>query len=272
MEDITFIIKTFERVECVNRLVKSILVMYPDAIILIGDDSRVSCNVFFEKNYPKKNVKIYDLPFDSGLSYGRNYLLDRIKTDYFVLLDDDFVFDKDTDLESGLMILKSENLDIIGGFFRNSSAVCKPTDYLKVATQELFHLQKPYNYIGTLNLDEANRILNANFITNEFPEFAITDITHNFFIGKTDIIRERNRWDDELKINEHTAFFLKGKQQGLRVGFTNRMSVRHMPIRSKLYASFRDRDYHKLFMRKYNIKKYVITYDGIIVNTIDCYE
>ena len=57
MEDITFIIKTFERVECVNRLVKSILVMYPDAIILIGDDSRVSCNVFFEKNYPKKNEK-----------------------------------------------------------------------------------------------------------------------------------------------------------------------------------------------------------------------
>lgn len=246
--------------------------MYPDAHILIGDDSETTCKDFFEKHFPGADLKVFELPKDCGLSYGRNYLLDRVKTDYFTLCDDDFLFDEKTDLESGLQLLKQNQLDIIGGYFRNSSVVYKASDYIKVIVQDVFNLEKPYNHIGTLELDVGDRVLYANHTTSEFPDFTLTDITHNFFIGRTKVIRENNRWDDELKLHEHTAFFLKCKQNGLRVGFTSRMSVRHKPIRSKRYSDFRNRDFYQLFLRKYNIKKFVVKYDGVTVKTVDYCE
>ena len=236
--------------------------MYPDAIIFIGDDGEISCKDYFKNHFSEYNINVFDLPNDSGLSFGRNYLLDRVKTDYFVLLDDDVVFDKMTDLEAGLSILKRENLDIIGGYFRNNSIVYKYTDNIKVLIREIFRLEKPYNYIGNLHFDAVKKVLYVNLKTKEFPDFTITDITHNFFIGRTKIIREKNRWDDELKINEHTAFFLNGKKVGLRVGFTNKMSVIHKPIRTKKYLELRSRDFFQLFMKKYNINKTVFSNNG----------
>ena len=99
MNDITFIVKTFERFYCIKRLVKSIFKYYPDANILIADDSEVSCKTYFYKKYGDGNITVYELEKDCGLSYGRNFLLERVKTKYFVLLDDDFVFDKRTNIE-----------------------------------------------------------------------------------------------------------------------------------------------------------------------------
>ena len=262
MKNVTFIIKTFERFKCVKRLVNSIYRYYPDAIILIGDDSEISCKQYFAKHYTGKDLTVYVLPKDCGLSYGRNYLLDRVKTDYFVLLDDDFVFDKRTDIQTGISILSEKGLDILGGYFRNYSEVYKFTDNFKVLIRHMFHLEIPYNYIGKLMLDKETRILNADYITKEFPDFTLTDITHNFFIGRTNVIRTKNRWDDDLKLHEHTDFFLRGKANGLSVGFTNQMSVQHKPIKPKKYNDFRNRDFVKLFMEKNDIKKIVATYNG----------
>ena len=270
IDDYTIIIKTFERFQCIKRLVATVLKVYPNACILIGDDSQTSCKRYFEKHFPNANLKVFELPKDCGLSYGRNYLLDHVETKYFILCDDDFMFDDMTDLESGLQLLNQNQLDIIGGYFRNYSCIRKVSDNFKVLVQEIFHLERLYNYIGSIVLDENNRILYAEYITNEFPDFTLTDITHNFFIGRTKIIRETNRWDDELKVHEHTAFFLKAKQNNLRVGFTNKMSVRHKPIRSQLYSSYRNRDFFQVFLRKYKIKRFVVKYNGITVRIVDC--
>ena len=60
MNDVTFIIKTFERPECIKRLVKSIYKYYKDAIILVGDDSKISCKKYIEQKYYDKNIKVYE--------------------------------------------------------------------------------------------------------------------------------------------------------------------------------------------------------------------
>lgn len=262
MKDITFIIKTFERFRCVKRLVKSIYDKYPDANVLIADDSEKSCKEYFMNTYTDKNIRVYEIEKDSGLSIGRNYLLDRVRTRYFVLLDDDFVFDNKTDIVKGLTILKENDLDILGGYFRNYSSVNGWFGALKVLIQEVIRFELPNNYIGNLNYDETSGTLFADYRIYDFPEYVRTDITHNFFIAKTEVIREKNRWDDELKLQEHTAFFLKAKLNGIKVGFSNLISVKHKPERLKKYNSYRNRNFVQLFMKKYNIKKIVATYDG----------
>ena len=267
LEDVTFIVKTFERFNCVKRLVKSIYRYYPDAIIRIADDSEKSCKAYLEQKYGNKDLKVYELPSDVGLSYGRNYLMDRVETKYFCLLDDDFVFDKKTDIAAAMKMIQEKDLDILGGFFRNYNAKQGVKARLKSIARTILLRKapyKPYNYMGELRLDSENRILYGDYITNQFPDYKVVDIVHNFFVARTSVIREKNRWDDELKLQEHTAFFVQAKQNGIRVAFTNRFSVQHWPFRPAKYQSFRlrDIDYFGIFLRKMNIQKWVKTING----------
>lgn len=67
--------------------------------------------------------------------------------------------------------------------------------------------------------------------------------------------------DEEIKIHEHTPFFLKAKMNGLNVGFIKEMSVKHKPLRPKRYNSFRDRNFVVEWMRLYNIRRFIATVD-----------
>ena len=108
ISDVTLIIKTFERHYAVTRLVRSIKRRYRQANILVVNDS---------KN-PKKldGVDNLIMPYDTGISVGRNAALEHINTRYFLLLDDDFVFSRRQKL--GYLISQMEehdNIDILGG-------------------------------------------------------------------------------------------------------------------------------------------------------------
>jgi len=262
INEITMIIKTFERPACVSKLVASIYKYYPNAIVRIGDDSEVSCKYDLEKKYANKDLKVYDLPKDCGLSYGRNFLLKKTKTKYFLLLDDDFVFDKKTKILECLQMLIDQDVDILGGYFRNYKIVNKGFDRLIVLAQSLLHYELPTNYIGTLNFDEDARVLSTAYETLRFPEFEMTDIVHNFFLAKTDKVRDENLWDEDLKLQEHTPFFLEAKRKGFKVATTNQLSTRHMPERLKKYSGFRGRDFVQVFMNKYDVEKIINTHDG----------
>lgn len=258
MENITFLIKAFERPYCVKRLVKSIYRYYPKAKILIADDSRrQSCKQYFDGNYSDKDIAVYEIEQDRGLSFGRNYLLDRVSTEYFVLLDDDFVFDSRTNITGALEILKKKNLDILGGYIRNFTVQSGFVSLAKLTIQNITNYDNPANYLGEFRYSEEDHVLHVERMRHHFPDYWETDIVLNFFIAKTDVIRDKNRWDEELKLQEHTAFFYKAKLNGLKVAFSNIFSVQHKPVRTKDYGTFRNRDYFQLFLEKYGIWKVI---------------
>ena len=262
MEDVTFIIKTFERLYCIKRLVKSIYKKYPDAKVLIADDSSISCKSYFERSKWNDKIKVIELKKDCGLAEGRNVLVDNVKTEYFLLLDDDFVFDKKTDIKRALDILKERKLDILGGFIRNYTEINNLFTFIKLIIQRIIHYEKPANYIGTLYYNSETKTLYANYIRKQFPVYTDSDLVLNFFVARTNVVREKNRWDDELKLQEHTAFFYKAKKNGLKVGFSNEFSIQHRPIRLKKYSSFRGRNFTKIFMEKNDIDRIESTYDN----------
>jgi glycosyltransferase involved in cell wall biosynthesis len=106
LPDVTIIIKTFERPRALDSLIKSIYKFYSNINILVADDSR--------NPVIREDVDYYTMPFNSGLSAGRNLLLDQINTPYFLLLDDDFIFNNETKIEELKKVLQ-KGFDIVGG-------------------------------------------------------------------------------------------------------------------------------------------------------------
>lgn len=265
MKDITAIIKTYEREECLDKLLSSLFKYYPTIKVIVADDSRISYEENILAKYGKYDIEYHKLIFDNGVSSGRNFLVNKVKTKYLLLLDDDFVADKHLKLEEGLALLKEKNLDILGGYIRNYKTINNNFDRFLVFWGAFFAYEIKSNYMGTFK--KKGDILYVDYITKEFPKYQETDIVLNFFIAKTKSIKE-SPWDNDLKLQEHTAFFYEAWQNKLKVAFTNKMSIKHMPIQLKTYSAFRFRDYSKIFMEKHNLKKIVASYDDKKRNSV----
>ncbi len=199
---LTIIIKTFERADALSRLVTSIQRRYPTLPIVVVDDS--------QEPKPVAGVKTIIMPFDSGISAGRNRALDEIDTPYFLLLDDDFIFSYHQQLEPLIALMEqNREIDIIGGRcidlplliqhrFQNSPL--HPTD------------AAPKTPLGTTYACGAQTC-------------TVVDKVQNYFVGRTETIRQV-KWNPALKVQEHTEFFTRARGQ-LTTVFHPTMRVVH---------------------------------------------
>lgn len=236
IDELTILIKSFMRPECVNKLIKSIRRIY-DIKIVIVDDSKTPLNFDYDDD-----IKTYNMEFDSGLSAGRNYGVSKIETPYFLLCDDDFEFTEKTDLIKWLEIFKSSNLDILGG--------------------DVIMNGKKIDYFGLLEKVDDNLYYKKGF-HNETEFYKEYDLVLNFFIAKTDSIID-NGWDNDLKLAEHTAFFFDNKGK-LKVGHTELISIDHQRVVNAVYSKFRNRNqkFFEIWMRKREINR-IFGFNGLV--------
>ncbi|MDQ0884708.1 glycosyltransferase [Peribacillus sp. V2I11] len=226
-EQVTAIIKTFERPHCLDMLIKSIKKFYPSLHIIVADDSK-SPN-------PLPDVEYHVLPFDSGLSKGRNFLMKQVKTPYFLLLDDDFCFIKETNIEWLLDVLENSDIDIVGGRCIETNGVRNSQAVFKIEEDKLTLKANPY---GTENGVE------------------LYDIVANFFLAKTDKLLNYT-WDERLKVGEHYDFFLSHKGK-IKVAMHPIVFIYHTNDRSNdEYNRYRSRDteilHNNIYQEKYGI-------------------
>ena len=90
---VTILIKTFQRPRTVNAAIASIRRFYPTVPIIVADDSGEPTPI------RDNSVVVHRLPFDSGVSKGRNFLFSHVRTKYFLMSDDDNLFTRHTRLE-----------------------------------------------------------------------------------------------------------------------------------------------------------------------------
>jgi len=242
LSQITFIIKAFERPEALERLLASIDKYYGYAgkalTVMIADDSKTP-------HPPTKshrcNLVFFQLEFDSGLSHGRNYMLDRVKTKYFLLLDDDFIFTKHTDiLEMYRMLESHPQIDILAGTVMNGRKKVRSNCTIKFTDGILYKIFCPYKREDGLN----------------YYDFVV-----NFFLAKSEPI-QKIRWNDEFKLVEHTAFFLDCYRHGIISAEIPKVKVLHKKMSSPHYNQFR-KDRAQVFvdklMEQYKINKIIET-------------
>jgi len=246
LADITILIKTFERSDCLRRLLRSIAdrgYTYP---VLVADDSREPYRSAVLEEFGDLIAEYLVLPFDVGLSAGRNAMLARVQTPYLLLCDDDFVFDERTDVPRMRRLLEANDLDLLGGVYYDQAPFSWRDLVLSAARLD-------WQRVLTLAGVEVPRRLYFNFqgcgpgkwktvAVAYTPPVVRCDLASNFFLARTGRLRETvGGWDGALKVGEHRAFFLKAKHCGLRVGHTEEAGVAHLRDLPEKYIDYRRR-------------------------------
>ena len=232
---LTAIIKTFERPGWLDRMIRSIRRYYPDLPILVADDS-------FEP-VPRDDVGYLRLPPDVGISAGRNALLARVETPYFLLLDDDFEFTRRTRIERLLRVVRETSLPLAGGHVVR----CK---------RRIVRVRRPTPpYYGMIEREGDILAIRPGCRRDE-GEYLVCDLVSNFFVARTDVVRAMGGWDEELKLNEHGPFFVELHGRGHEVAFCPDVEVLHWAARPRGYARYRGRDYLPLAARKMGVREW----------------
>lgn len=238
-DKVTLIVKTFDRPQCIKRLVYSIKLKYPNLHIIVADDSKEDIQI--------NGVEHLRMPYDSGVSAGRNLALSKVDTPYVVTLDDDFVFNDNTCLEKWFAILENTDLDIIGG---------------NVAGHP--------NYHASLHIEDKALVFKPTPVGME-NGFPLWNIVLQFWMGKTNKIKEIGGWDEEFKTVDHIIFFARSIGK-LKIGHCTEVCSGHMPICDPQYYQHRNgrmQQYLRLLMEKLEVNRIVdvsgrtlYTYDG----------
>lgn len=204
LAEITILIKTFERPLCVAALILSIRKFYPDASILVCDDSR---EPLYPDGYrPISGVMWLTLPYENGhtLGAGRNYLISKAETPYVFLCDDDHKFVRRTDLKRFHDFLERTGYDIAGGcqgWYDYGAACFVVRDGV---VEQQFHAYR--------ELIE--------------PRAVACDRVSNTFMARTASLRAV-QWEPHVYGMEHADFFLRAKTKRLKVAQLGGVWVDH---------------------------------------------
>jgi hypothetical protein len=229
-DNVTAIIKAFERPNAVINLYNSIREFYPKLKIIIVDDSKKS----MDTSIFDENVEYIHTDFDIGLSAGRNLALSKVKTRYFLLLDDDFVFTENTKLEKMYKILQDTDFQIVGGGVWDFG-------YKKRCFKgKIFIFKNVFYLFNNLSSNKINGLYKYDYVLN-------------FFMADTELVK-RYPWDESLKLGEHEDFFYNLKKYNVNItDLSDKVIVNHFPEHSLEYDEYRKRViyYKALVCKKY---------------------
>ncbi len=257
LNDCQFLVKSFRRFACLRRLVESILLFYPDASILIADDSlgpgceRLPDDAIWCKSQP--NVRWFQLPSDCGLPAARNYLVGMADRPVIINCDDDFVFTDETEIEKLLDVLNHDpSIGLVAGVMRQDGRVVNYTGQFAFAPDG-----------GTRSVASSPPYRRLTIATNPGPpettqagtRFVRCDLALNFFTARREAML-RARWDPRLKVSwEHLDHFLEMHRVGIKVAYTPDVVVDHYQDRSPEYLRFRGRrqEYTDYVLQKWRL-------------------
>lgn len=254
-KEIAIIIPTFLRDNRLTSLITSIQKTFPQDWykLYIIDQGR----------YTEEKNKLYQeltqqghyctfIPFNSGLSYARNYGVQITKEPYILILDDDFEITHETKIQNFIEILLSDkNIGIVGGYLENSSGY----------QYRIFQENKKLYYI---RLNPITWFYTTKTMVKDSIPFIYADMVLNFALYKREVFNDII-WDVDLKLVEHTDFYLRLKNlQKWKSAYTKTVRANHPSKTNPIeYINFRkkinENEGLNLFLKKWNL-----TYNNII--------
>ncbi|KAJ3080438.1 Beta-1,4 N-acetylgalactosaminyltransferase 1 [Quaeritorhiza haematococci] len=245
---VTIIVKTVGRLDKVISLVTSARKYYPSISIIVADDAE-------DMIRPEGMSRgFYYLPIatDAGLSAGRNRMIERVTSEYFLTLDDDFILDATSRLGTLIHALDSAPTTGTNKKRFDIAAGKNPVDEGKFG----------FDYCGMLTIRDKTLHLEPGTYGSHATCHHV-DFVPNIFLGRTSTFKTTIQWDELLKLGEHEDFFLRAKRLGVKtltcpgVTFTHDQ-VPHWLKRNK-YERMRSRvyDFWKLSLRKHGLVKMV---------------
>lgn len=246
MNKIAIIITTFLRDSALYKTVQSIVDNYTEGcIVLIADQGYQADEKIITYDYFKSQIpcEVYYLTFDCGLSYARNFLVNKAKElgyEYCLISSDSIQFTGKYDFEPITDFLNSDpNFGVVGFDLENAKAAWN--FYMHLDNKGI-HFKKSEDYIIYNNLS-----------------FQKIDICMNIFLAKTNSIIEL--WDTEFKLGEHELAFLELQKRNVKVFWNDSIKFKkNNAAGGDEYKEYRNRlgDYLKLLRKKLNINGWII--------------
>jgi len=222
VKDITVVVKTFQRPDALRRLLVSIRRFYPEIPVVVVDDSEQPL-----EPVPPEITRYRHVAFDSlGVSAGRNAAVREVETEYTLICDDDMVFGRKTDLAKMLRTVETTRFDLVSCMWMDH----EPWRSIRRGFRR---------YEGTLDIADRTLVHRLGATRGTIDGLPVFDIVHQFFVARTELLRE-NPWDERFKVaGEHVAFFLALKERGLLCTRLPDVVVYHFPALPPEYQSFR---------------------------------
>lgn len=244
--DVAIAIKTFLREKSLFETLDAIEKHFPYSYKLyIADDGGTTD----EKEYRYQKLEatghvIIRLPFNCGISVGRNEIVKRITEDYVLLMDDDIILQESESVKHMKSILDSnEDIGICSGIL----------------------FAKNGEYIGNENYQKGLRFEIDRGILFRYPAhreirkangsmYIFADQVVNFFIAKRAVFDDV-KWDNRIKVEwEHIDFFLRFKETKWKAAVCLDAKAVHLnPINDPTYNYYRRSVTNQYFFQKHNI-------------------
>jgi len=181
----------------------------------------------------------FDIGFDKGTSYARNFLTEVVKEPICLIVDDDFMFDENTNFEIFLDFLEDyPDFDIVGG-----------------------QLLKSEPYIYNLRFEENTLYYSKDLEVFEYKgkKVLVANIVPQCMFCRTSIFSDYH-WDEIFHVFDHDDFFLNYLSSGKKVAYLDSFICIHNKSRpSSAYNTYRNRAWMEIpkFLNKWNIKEVV---------------
>jgi hypothetical protein len=232
---LTAIVRTCERPASIERLVKSVRRLYPALRLLVADDSRQPRAV--------DGADWIRLPADVGVGAGRNAALARVRTPYFLLLEDAHELTRRSRIEALFELVAHSQLDIAAG------------DAIRCQRRlAIFTRRTPDPGHATFEFSADGLTLRPGHRAGVETWLAV-DLAHNFFVARTDKVRAMGGWDPQLLIDERIEFFVRAQRFGMRVGLVPDASVQRWPDRRDMSQPATSRDFTALALAKMGVAR-----------------
>lgn len=199
-ERVTMAVKTFERPSIIDRFVRSARRVF-DGRIVVADDSQTPWTS------ADPGVDVLPLPFNSGVSVGRNAAVDAVTTEFVFVADDDLVFTAASNLGHAVRYLDAHpEVDIIG--------------FVRIELPRWYFLSH-----GTLGLLAAPRRPARRPLGEDIDGARVAFKIEQAYLARTPAI-QRIRWDEQLRMVDHADFFTRAYGE-LLIVLDERVRVYH---------------------------------------------
>jgi len=241
-------IKTFFREELLFKALDSIEEYFPLPYRLyIADDGDVSDRKEYRyQQLANSGHTIIKLPFNSGISVGRNQIVKHAIEDYILIMDDDIsIQDPKTIINMKNVLDAKDDIGICSGVLYSENG-----SYL---------ISEKYQKGLRFELDRGMLIRHPsikNIYKVKNSMYVYADQVVNFFLAKREVFDEV-RWDNRIKVGwEHLDFFLQLKKTKWKVASCLNSKAIHMnSIHDPNYNYFRRSVSNNYFYSKWNIHR-----------------
>ena len=229
--DFAYICVNLLRPEETKKTIITLKINCPNCKIYIADQDKPSAEMF--KFYEDYNVEYYYMPFDCGLSYARNFLINKIEEPYIMWGDNDFIFDKNNNIYKAINLLKTyNNIGVVGGSTYKNGQI--------LHYERILMYDKKYGILVYIPLE----LTDPKEYKYKKDSYYYCDLTFNYAIAKKEVFNNKEiRWNENIKVRyEHSDLFLKLKLfSEYDIVYFPSMKVEHIHLDTEKYKLYRFR-------------------------------